>query len=209
QLPIGTRPHPFTGTNRTTTSSPFLGSRGAQGLTRNHVLLANQSGSAAGYTLYDFTGVNAGTAQTRQFDANGNPINDPTNTYPVVISGHHIILRGLKTVGGASGIFIDPGSQDIIIDGVEITSYGRDTDNNVCSLQLLGAGLTGNRGCNEDAGIKFPDSSFGDILSTKRIVIQRSTIHNPAYGSIPWDIDHPYGTTGILMYPTGGQNLHP
>jgi PKD repeat protein len=204
QLPIGTTLHPFTGTKTTLTTSHYLGSR--SGETRQHVLLADQSGTASGYTLYDFTGANAGVAQTIQFDANGNPINDPTETYPVVISGSYIILRGLKTVGGASGIFIDPGSHDVLIDGVEITYYGRDADaKGNCARTLLGSGLSGTRACNEDSGIKFPDASFGPILDTKRIVVQRSSIHNPAFGSNPWDSDHPVGTGAITMYPTGGQ----
>jgi len=118
----------------------------------------------------------------------------------VVISGHHIILRGLKTVGGESSIFIDPGAQDIVIENMEMTGYGRDSGNSMAS-----AGLTGNRAIDEDAAVKFPDASFGPILDTKRIIIQRSAMHNPAFGSYPWDIAHPAGTAALLMYPTGGQ----
>jgi PKD repeat protein len=185
-FPVGTTLTPWTGTNSSTTGSAFLGSR--SGSSRNHVLLANQSGTASGYTVYDFTGANA-VAQT----------SNASGYYPVVISGSYIILKGLKTVGGEAGIFIDPGSHDIVIDGVEVTSYGRD-----CGT-ALGSGLSGNQACNEDAGIKFPDSSYGPILNTKRIVIQRSKIHNPAFGSNPWDTGHPSGTAPITMYPTGGQ----
>jgi hypothetical protein len=85
---------------------------------------------------------------------------------------------------------------------VEITGYGRD-----CNV-ALGAGLTGDRACNEDAGIKFPDQTFGPVLNTKRIVIQHSKIHNPAFGANPWDGgQHPSGTAPITMYPTGGQTV--
>jgi hypothetical protein len=122
------------------------------------------------------------------------------DTYPVVVSGHHIIIRGLKSVGGASGIFIDPASTDIVIENMEITGFGREGPN------PLGAGLTGNRAFNEDAGIFFPSSDFGPVLDTKRIIIQRNTMHNPAFGSNPWDgSNHPEGTAAITMYPTGGQ----
>lgn len=186
-FPAGTTLTPWTGTNTTTTSSSYQGAR--SGSSRQQVLLANQSGTATGYTVYDFTGANA-VAQT----------SNSSNFFPVVISGSYIILKGLKIVGGESGIFIDPGSHDIVIDGVEITRYGRD-----CGV-ALGAGLTGNRACNEDAGIKFPDQSFGPVLNTKRIIIQHSKIHNPAFGANPWDGgQHPAGTAPITMYPTGGQ----
>ena len=125
--------------------------------------------------------------------------NNASNFFPVVISGSYIVLKGLKIVGGETGIFIDPGSHDIVIDSVEITGYGRD-----CGVPL-GAGLTGNRACLEDAGIKFPDQSYGPVLDTKRVIIQRSKIHNPAFGSNPWDVGHPSGAGPVVMYPTGGQ----
>ena len=186
-FPAGTTLTPWTGTNTSTTTSSYQGAR--SGSSRQQVLLANQSGTASGYTVYDFTGANA-VAQT----------SNTSNSFPVVISGSYIILKGLKIVGGESGIFIDPGSHDIVIDGVEITGYGRD-----CGV-ALGAGLTGDRACNEDAGIKFPDQSFGPVLNTKRIIIQHSKIHNPAFGANPWDgSQHPSGTAPITMYPTGGQ----
>jgi hypothetical protein len=185
-FPVGTTLTPFTGTNTTTTTSFYGGSRNTS--TRQQVLLANQSGTSSGYTVYDFTGTGA-VAQT----------SNTSNFFPVVISGSYIILKGLRIVGGESGIFIDPGSHDIVIDNVEITGYGRD-----CGV-ALGAGLTGDRACNEDAGIKFPDQSFGPVLDTKRIVIQHSKIHNPAFGANPWDVGHPSGATAVMMYPTGGQ----
>lgn len=184
--PVGARLTPFTGTNTTLTTSSYLGARAGNG--RNHVLLANQSGTASGYTVYDFTGTSA-VAQAP----------NTSNNFPVVISGSFIMLKGLKTVGGESGIFIDPGSHDIVIDGVEVTGYGRDSGG------ALGAGLSGNHAADEDAGIKFPDSTYGSILQTKRVVIQHSSIHNPAFGANPWDVAHPAGTTAIMMYPTGGQ----
>lgn len=185
-FPVGTTLTPWTGTNTTTTSSNYKGSR--SGSTRQHVLLANQSGTASGYTLYDFTGANA-VAQTA----------NQSGRFPVVISGSYIIIRGLKTVGGESGIFIDPGSQDIVIENCDISGYGRDGG------LALGSGLSGNRGVNEDAGIKFPDSSYGPIFDTRSIVIQRSRIYNPAFGSNPWDTGHPLGPSPITMYQTGGQ----
>src|SRR6202171_5356462 len=185
-FPVGTVLTPWTGTKTTTSSSFYKGSRSSS--SRQHVLLADQSGTASGYTVYDFTGASA-VAQT----------SNTSGWFPVVISGNYIILKGLKTIGGESGIFIGPGFHDIVIESCEITSYGRD------SGAALPAGLTGTRGVNEDAGIKFPDSSYGPVLDTKRIVIQRSKIHNPAFGNNPWDGGHPSGPAPITMYPTGGQ----
>ncbi|HEY6911734.1 MAG TPA: PKD domain-containing protein [Myxococcales bacterium] len=154
------------------------------------VLLANQSGTAAGYTVYDFTGLGASANAPNSLE-----------TYGVIVSGSYMIIKGLKIVGGSSGIFIEPGSHDVVIDNVEITGYARD------SGQALPAPLTGNRGVDEDGGIKFPDSAWGPITDTRRIVIQHSRIHNPAFGSSPWQNGgiHPQGPTAIMMYATGGQ----
>jgi PKD repeat protein len=194
-LPVSpdTPPGLWSGTQQPAlTTSLYLGEKGAEGLRRSHVLLANHSGTADGYTVYNLTGATATTT------------ND-SNVFPVVISGSYIILRGLKTVGGESGVYIDPGSHHIVIEEMEITNYGRDHG------ESLGAGLTGEQGYDEDAGIKFPESRFGPILDTKQIVIQRNKIHNPAFGTHPWDSGshpngaHPYGPTPIMMYPTGGQ----
>ena len=185
-FPIGTTLSPWNGTQTATTTSNYLGSKSSS--TRHHVLLMNQSGSASGYTLYDLTGR---TAQT----------DNQSNDFPVVVSGSYMILRGLKTIGGEDGILIDPGSNHIVIEDCEITAYGRD---NGTSLQ---GGLTGEQGVQEDSGIKFPDSSYGSILDTKQIVVQRNKIHNPAYGSNSWDTGHPLGPAPITMYPTGGDNV--
>lgn len=185
-FPVGATLSPWTGTQTATTSSSYLGSR--SGSTRQHVLFMNQSGTATGYTLYDLTGR---TAQAP----------NQSNQFPVVIQGSYMILRGLKTVGGEDGIFIDPGSNHIVIEDCELTAYGRD---NGTTLQ---GGLTGEQGVQEDAGIKFPDASYGSILDTKQIVVQRNKIHNPAFGSNSWDTGHPLGPTAIMMYPTGGDNV--
>ena len=46
--------------------------------------------------------------------------------YGVVVQGSYMILRGLTVVGGESGVFIDPGSHHIVIEGCDISGYGRD-----------------------------------------------------------------------------------
>lgn len=184
--PVGTTLKPWSGTNSTLTTSNYGGSRSSS--TRSQVLLMNQSGTATGYTLYDLTGATAQTGNT-------------SNQFPVVVSGSYMILRGLKTIGGESGIFVDPGSHHIVIESCEVTSYGRSTG------MPLPNGLPGEWGVNEDAGIKFPDSSYGSVLDTKQIVIQRNRIHNPFAGANSWDAGHPSGPTAIEMYPTGGDSV--
>jgi PKD repeat protein len=198
-LPISpnTPPGLWTGTNQPALTPSTYVYKGDT-YTRQHVLLANQSGTANGYTLYDLTGA---TANVRRPD--GGNDND---VYPVVIHGSYIILRGLKTIGGPAGVWIDPGSHHIVIEQMEITGYGRDHG------LPLNAGLSGDEAIDEDAGIKFPSANYGSILDTNNIVIQRNKIHNPAFGTHPWDTSsyhqngaHPYGTSPIVMYPTGGQ----
>ena len=185
-FPVGATLKPFSGTQTATTSSQFLGSHA--GTTRQHVLFMNQSGTASGYTLYDLTGATAKAA-------------NQSNTYGVVVQGSYMILRGLTVVGGESGVFIDPGSHHVVIEGCDISGYGRDGG------AKLSGGLTGEQGAQEDSGIKFPDSSFGSVLDTKQITVQRNKIHNPAFGSNSWDTGHPLGPAPITMYPTGGDNV--
>ena len=185
-FPVGSTLKPFSGTQTSTTTSSFLGSH--SGSSRSHVLLMNQSGTANGYTLYDLTGATAKAA-------------NQSNSYGVVVQGSYMILRGLTVVGGESGIFIDPGSHHIVIEGCDISGYGRDGG------AKLSGGLTGEQGAQEDSGIKFPDSSYGTVTDTKQITVQRNKIHNPAFGSNSWDTGHPLGPAPITMYPTGGDNV--
>jgi len=106
-FPVGSTLKPFSGTQTSTTTSSFLGSH--SGSSRSHVLLMNQSGTANGYTLYDLTGATAKAA-------------NQSNSYGVVVQGSYMILRGLTVVGGESGIFIDPGSHHIVIEGCDMAA---------------------------------------------------------------------------------------
>lgn len=188
-FPEGDKLVPWSGTKTSMTTSNFAPPQQSQ--TRQHVLLMDRSGTASGYTVYDFTGQNA-VAQA--------PL--ANNAFCVVVKGHHMILRGLKCVGGEASIWIEPGTTDVIIEDCELTEMGRADSNGVS----YGFPLNGPRGQDGDAAIRFPHSAIygNNVYNTKRIIIQRNKIHNPAVGANTWDDDHPYGIAPIYFGDTGG-----
>lgn len=208
--PIGTTLTPFSGENKTFSTSNYQNNKGS----RRQILLMNRSGTANGYTLYDFTGQNA-VANAQQIDVNGKVFNN-ANDFCVVISGHHMILRGLKCLGGGiASIWIEPGSTDIWIEDCEITGFNRPwQDGGVHTFQILYPGTATTQdntvytyGVGEDAGISLqPHPSFGSALSS-RIILQRNKVHNPLFGNFSWDVGHPASGCGVLMYPSGGNHV--
>ena len=195
--PIGTSVTTWAGDNSTLQSGNYVTNNGLSA-----VLLATRSGNASGYTLYDFTGKNA-RAIAPNADRN----------HCVYVYGHHIIIRGLTCVGGGRyGIFIEPGSSDIIIDNCDISGWGFGSSGSFQVLYPGNAtsqdGTTYNRSPDEFGGIALqPDPGSWGGAQTARVTIQRCRIHNPLYGSNPWDYGHPVGSTAIMVYPTGGNHV--
>lgn len=196
-LPIGTSVSTWSGDNSTLQSGSYATNGGLSA-----VLLATRSGNASGYTLYDFTGKNA-SATAPNADRN----------HCVYINGHHIIVRGLKCNGGGRyGVFIEPGSSDIIVDDLDISGWGFGSSG---SFQVLYPGnatsqttTSYNRSPDEFGGIALqPDPGQWGGKLTSRVTIQRCKIHNPLYGANPWDYGHPVGSTAIMCYDTGGNHV--
>ena len=182
---IGTRVATWTGVRK----------RGAD----KQVLLIDRSGTPNGYTLYDFTGQNAVA------DGHNASGDNDVDTYGVRISASYVILRGLKIEGGDYGVYIDAGCTDVVVEQCDISDWGTwiGTTYNLTGPDTAGTVIL--RGNNERGGIQL--SPTPGNTTTKRCVIQRNKIHNPRYGSMPWDFAHPEGANGIMCYSNGGNNV--
>lgn len=191
-FPIGTTIQPWSGTNTTLGASTYPPPLN-QG--RQQILLMDRAGTPAGYTLYDFTGLNAVAQAPNQ-----------GNVHCVVIAASYVILRGLKCVGGGDHcVWIDPGSHDIVIEDCDISGWGLPVG---ITYTVNGPnGGTINRCNDEDSGICVQPTYKYGTAPTSRVVVQRCKIHNPAYGAMPWDYAHPAGSEGILVYPSGGNHV--
>ena len=73
----------LSGTKTTFTTSTFPAGGSRSGNARRHILLINQSGTASGYRLYDFTGKNA-VGKPLQVDQNGVPFNNAADFCVVI-----------------------------------------------------------------------------------------------------------------------------
>lgn len=216
-FPIGVRAdsETWSGTKTTFTTSTFPAGGSRSGNARRHILLINQSGTASGYRLYDFTGKNA-VGKPLQVDQNGVPFNNAAD-FCVVISADYVIVRGLRCIGGGeASMWIDPGHHDIVIEDVNLSDWAQKWADPTTAprVQILDpetnpTGATGLRGVVEgEAGIAIqPDAHAYGSAPTSRVTVQRSKIHHPLYGSNSWEFGHPTGPTGILMYPTGGNHV--
>jgi len=118
------------------------------------------------------------------------------NDYCIRISASYLIVRNINLKGaGISGIKIDPGVHDVVIEGCDISDWGRPHSNQMIP----------NRGSDYDAGIEF---AYENNIS--RIVIQNNKIHHPTYttnNSFTNGYDeytHPEGPQGIVIYNSVG-----
>ena len=127
-------------------------------------LLIKQSGSPTGYILYTHAS-GAGTT----IDVANN------RSYCVGIANNvsYVIVRGLTLKNGrAAGVRLLGNNHDIVIEGCDISGWGRISSD--ATFASRGWGME------QDAGI------FSNSSTIERIIIQRNRIHNPRYDSNNW-----------------------
>ena len=110
------------------------------------------------------------------------------------ISASYVIIRGLELKNaGIHGIRIMPGAHDVIIEGCDISGWGR----------IAADGW----GENEDAGI------YSNAEDIQRIIIQRNRIHHPRSDSNSWKEErsvygyHPAGPKAISLKASAGNHV--
>ena len=147
-------------------------------------LSISAGGSASGYVLYQ---------------AAPGAVIDASNSQAVGISiaASYVIVRGFSVRGAQRhGILIEPGNHDVVIEGNDVSGWGRYRTTNSAGWQL---------GVDEDSGITA--RCYNNAPEVYRVVIQRNKVHDPRYGANSWDWGHPAGPNAISMYECGGNNV--
>ena len=152
-------------------------------------LVVTKGGSSSGYVLYQANAAGTTIDVQNAFDNN------------VEISAPFVILRGVTLKGGRiNGIELKPGAHDLVIEGNDISAWGR---YNTTSGTAWNGAPGWDLGVDMDSGIRArcTDSTL------ERVVIQRNKIHDPRYGANSWDWAHPSGPQGITFSYCGGNNV--
>lgn len=132
--------------------------------------------------------------------------------YCLRISASYVIVRNFVLRGAGSGtgawppigaIQIDNGVHDVIIEGCDISDFGRISDKPYMA----------NNGFDRDCGIVFV---FGYNIDIQRIIIQNNKIHHPTYTSnnsyhysriSDNTYTHPNGPQAITMFNNKGNHV--
>jgi hypothetical protein len=150
-------------------------------------LAITQGGSASGYVLYQ-----ANPAGTTIDAQNAHPSN-------VTIAAPYVILRGFTLKGAQrDGIDLRKGAHDVVIEGNDISGWGRFYTKSSGGWDI---------GVDMDSGIRARCEKSGADTSLERIVIQRNRIHDPRYGANSWSWGHPAGPQGITFSYCGGNHV--
>jgi hypothetical protein len=147
-------------------------------------LVVDQSGTPHGYVLYA-----AEEGSSAVIDVNG------THDQCVLIRASYVVLRGATLKGAAvNGITIEDGCHDLVIEGCDISGWGR--------VEADGWGH------DFDAGV------YGRGRGITRVIIQRDRLHHPRSNSNSWrewrdtgEGWHPRGPQGVTLASTGGHHV--
>jgi len=144
-------------------------------------LAISDSGTANGYILYT-----SSPGQTATINVN------QKYNYDITVNASYVIIRGLTLKEAAgSGIRIYPPSHDIVIEGNDISGWGR----------TLADGWG-----DDDGGIYAYESGIGPG-TIKRIIVQRNKIHHPRSDSNNWTEERTATGQGNSFHPKGPQAL--
>jgi hypothetical protein len=152
---------------------------------RSTPLEITQGGTANGYILY--TGGTIDVANN--------------HAYNIRIAAPYVIVRGFTLKNARQdGILLVQGAKDVVIEGNDISNWGRPHPNGLISSDGWKIGENG------DSGIAARCGS-GSTPWLERTIIQRNKIHHPRYGSNSWSDGHPYGPNATLFKNCGGNHV--
>jgi hypothetical protein len=145
----------------------------------NVPLIVDKSGSPDGYTLY----THRGGGKTATIDV-GN-----RHAQCVEVRASHVILRGLTLKNAREhGIRIFEGCHDIIIEGCDISGWGR---------------------ISEDGWGRNLDSAvYSNANDLTRVIIQRNRMHHPRGDSNNWRENRPRPGKRESYHPEGPQGVY-
>ena len=146
-------------------------------------LVVDRSGSPQGYILY----TPAPGRATATIDVRN------TQQHCVEVRGSYVILRGLTLKNAQEhGIRIFPGCHDIVIEGCDLSGWGRIEDDGW--------------GHEQDSAI------YSAAADLKRVIVQRNLIHHPRGDSNTWkeprgDSYHPVGPQALCFRDSEGNHV--
>ncbi len=155
----------------------------------NSPLLVNTSGSPNGYTLY----THAPTSKTATIDVANR------HAQCVEVRASHAIVRGLTLKGaGQHGIRIFEGCHDIVIEGCDVSGWGRVA--------------------RDGWGENYDSAVYSRDDGVKRVIIQRNTLHHPRSNSNNWKQPrlapgrrepnpHPVGPQTVCLWDSEGNHV--
>lgn len=152
---------------------------------KGKTLTVDQSGAADGYVLYTHR-ADAATATLDGADA---------VDQCVMVKASHVILRGFTIrAPRINGIVLGEGSHDIIIEGCDISGWGR---------------------IDKDGwGVDYDSAVFSRFKPLTRVIIQRNRMHDPRSNSNSWQEFregggrfHPKGPQAIFFSNSEGNNV--
>jgi hypothetical protein len=115
--------------------------------------------------------------------------------YNVVVAAPYVIVRGL-VLRGAQRDAIDVRARDVVIEGNDISGWGRLKKTDDAGWKI---------GVDMDSGVKA--DCRRDREKVERVVIQKNRIHSPRYGANSWATGHPAGPQGISFLDCGGNHV--
>ena len=113
--------------------------------------------------------------------------------YNVVITAPYVIVRGL-TLKGAQRDAIDVRASDVVIEGNDISEWGRLKYTNSKGWKI---------GVDMDSGVRANCRH----VKMERIVVQRNRIRDPRYGANSWSWGHPVGPQAITFSHCAGNHV--
>jgi PKD repeat protein len=145
--------------------------------------------SASGYKVYD--GWNGSSMNQINVGAAADNC--------IRISVSYVVVRRVVCRGGTrSGIEIDDGVTNVVIEDVEVTDF---------THAALSDTSWGNRGENDTAAVRLGTHSGSIDGNNSKIVVQRSKLHTPRWGARPWHTGGAPGPYGIFVDQGGQQNV--
>jgi hypothetical protein len=169
----------------------------------------SQGGSAAtGYKVYDGCQSYQGSVCTVKGEINRGGSNttaartDPLS-HGITINASFVVVRNIRVTGAAiSGIYVTPGTTNVVIEDSQIDDWahrpgdpagGNPNPNSWSTPEFWGY--------NHAAGVYLAGNN-------SRVVVQRTVIKEPRYGSFPWDTQLPDGSISCDRLNPGSRN-HP
>jgi hypothetical protein len=108
----------------------------------------------------------------------------------ITIDATFVIIRGFTLIGGRNGIRIY-GDSNIVIEDCDISGWGR----------LRADPLV------PDHGENYNGAVFSNNEDLKRVVVQRTRMHNPATASNSWVQAHPSGPQCVVFWNSRGNHV--